>query len=80
MKMCKIFLGNCSFVRTYTFSLTLLPPCRAAEYIFVPGTTNFGDLSCPLKNNQIIPFLPSLPPYPIPEILNISNKQIVANR
>ena len=25
---------------------------RAAEYIFVPGTTNFGDLSCPLKNNQ----------------------------
>ena len=31
---------------------------RAAEYIFVPGTTNFGDLSCPLKNNQIIPFFP----------------------
>ena len=35
-----------------------LPKFRAAEYIFVPGTTNFGDLSCPLKNNQIIPFLP----------------------
>ena len=38
--------------------VTINAPYRAAEYIFVPGTTNFGDLSCPLKNNQIIPIFP----------------------
>ena len=30
---------------------------RAAEYIFVPGTANFEDPPCPLRNDQIIQFL-----------------------